>query len=142
MKNKNDDLKDFVKTLVKTSISEKMLSNKLDEMLVELLVPGAYYLRKNPVDPTHAIFGQILSPKNDLDKALLEDKNYRLVKAHSIGCVEGEYGTEIVDNMLPISVELFEYARDNKWNITAKDAIQFVILLSRAERGQTPKGSA
>lgn len=142
MKKPTDDLKDFVKKLVKTSISAKRLTNKLDELLIELLVPGAYYLRPNPKNPKRAIFGQILSPKTDLDYALLEDKKYRLVKAHSTECVSGARGMETVDNMLPISPDLFEYAKSKAWDITTKDALQFVLLLARAESGQTPQGSA
>jgi hypothetical protein len=72
----------------------------------------------------------------------VEDKKLRPAKEFSSKDINGKVVINNVENMIPISLELFEYAKSKAWNITSSDALQFVLLLARAESGIIPEGVA
>ncbi len=147
MKKATSDLEEFVKNLLKTNGSAQKASDKFNELLGSLLVPGSYYVRPDPDHPKRAFFGKILTSREpELSKVdvhnLVEDKKLRPAKEFSSKDINGKVVINNVENMIPISLELFEYAKSKAWNITSSDALQFVLLLARAESGIIPEGVA
>jgi len=66
------------------------------------------------------IFGIVQVPADSDDQVLLEmNPEVRLVRAFSQGCPEGEFGTENVGIMIPISEDIFIECLENGWEPTA-----------------------
>lgn len=80
--------------------------------------PGDLYMENTEYG--FQIFGKILKSEGEGSKFYQEPhmKNYRLVKAFSVACPEGEMGDVHVSSITrKLSQWEFELAKDFKWNI-------------------------
>jgi hypothetical protein len=66
------------------------------------------------------IFGEIVDSEYEEDRALMarpENRFFRMVRAYSEVEPDGEFGTEHVSKLLPISRQAFEFAKKRGWRI-------------------------